>query len=130
MAAQIRPESIRSNMTKHSGIVNVDSGRSQNRSPSSGVSGQDVPKNAIWIAVTIATGSVFKLRDLSADDSDMTASRVEGVLIRQHGFKSLDKQRVMREMLRAFDRNISEDLPAGTAEKAKQLFAAINLSFS
>jgi hypothetical protein len=72
----------------------------------------------------------IKLTDLPADGSDMIASRVEHVLMMQHGFKGLDKQRVMTEMLRAVDGwSTPVDLPAGTAEKAEKLFATINSAF-
>ena len=72
----------------------------------------------------------IKLSDLPADGSGMIASRVERMLIAQHGFKNLDKQRVMNEMLRAFDGwKLPVDLPVGTAEKAQKLFMTINAAF-
>jgi AAA ATPase domain len=73
----------------------------------------------------------IRLTDLPADGSDTIASRVEQVLIKQHGLKGLDKQRVMNEMLRVFDGwKMPADLPAGTAQRAEKLFATINQAFA
>ena len=73
----------------------------------------------------------IQLSDLPTDGSDMIASRVERVLITQHSFKELDKQRIMVELLRVFDTWKSPaDLPIGTADKAKKLFATINGAFA
>jgi hypothetical protein len=61
----------------------------------------------------------------------MIATRVEKELTQRHSFKELDKQRVMIEMLRVFDTwNSPNDLPDGTIDRAKALFASINSAFS
>jgi len=68
---------------------------------------------------------------LPADGNDMIGSRVEEMLIKQHGFKGLYKQRVMNEMLRVFDGwKVPADLPAGTAGRAEKPFATINQGFA
>lgn len=73
----------------------------------------------------------IRLEDLPSDGSDMIAARVERQLIQRHSFKELDKQRVMNEMLRVFDTwKAPADLPDGTVERAKALFAAINSAFA
>jgi hypothetical protein len=73
----------------------------------------------------------IKKEDLPQDGSPMITKRVEEVLVKHHSFKSLDKGRVMGEMLKKFDtwKKLS-DLPHGTEEKAEKLFLAINKSFT
>lgn len=80
--------------------------------------------------VNAAYGIALSLSDLPKDGSDMICSRVEKALVAKHGYKELDKRRVMNEMLKKFDtwKKVS-DLPKDTASKSEKLFTAINKAF-
>lgn len=69
------------------------------------------------------------LEDLPKDGSDMIAKRIEHVIKAKYGYE-FDKGRVVAEMLKRFDtwREV-QNLPDGTADKAEQLFKAINSAF-
>ena len=77
-----------------------------------------------------AYGVSIKLDDLPVDGSDMIADRVEKVLQMKHGYKELDKQRVVGELLKRFDGwKAIDDLPGDTAAHAEALFNKINNAF-
>jgi hypothetical protein len=80
--------------------------------------------------VNTAFGLAIKEEDLPVDGSDMITKRVEAVLVQRYGDKTLDKRRVMAEILRQFDgwKQVA-DLPKGTATRAESLFKAINNAF-
>jgi CRISPR/Cas system-associated endonuclease Cas1 len=81
--------------------------------------------------VNSAFGLAIKMEDLPKDGSDMIANRIEEVLRARHGYKELDKDKVLSKMLQQFDRwDKASDLPGDTAEKATQLFKTINAAFS
>jgi hypothetical protein len=81
--------------------------------------------------VNAAYHIAIKPEDLPTDGSDMITKRVETVLVQRHGYKELDRRRVMSEILRRFDgwKSVA-DLPVGTAEMAEKLFKSINDAFA
>ena len=80
--------------------------------------------------VNAAYRTAIKDSDLPADGSDMITKRVESVLVQRFGRDELDKRRVMKELLRRFDRWGSvADLPNGTAARAERLFKTLNSAF-
>jgi predicted ATP-dependent endonuclease of OLD family len=81
--------------------------------------------------VNKAYGLSIKMADLPADGSDMITKRVESVLRTRYGHSSLDKQRVVTELLKTFDGwNSLSDIPAETVERAERLFKKINALFT
>jgi len=80
--------------------------------------------------VNAAFGITIKPEDMPVDGSDMITKRVETVLVQRYGHTSLDKRRVMLEILRRFDdwKKVS-DLPEGSAARAEKLLKAINKAF-
>lgn len=80
--------------------------------------------------VNSAYGLSIRPEDLPLDGSDMIAARVEKVLQDRHGYKELDKQRVVAELLKHFDGwKTVDDLPGDSAAHAEALFKAINKAF-
>lgn len=80
-------------------------------------------------------GSAYKIRiteaDLPLDGGDQICKRVEAVLQQRGISQSLDKKRVLAEILQRFDVITKvEDLPDGTREKAKKLISSINTAFA
>ena len=70
------------------------------------------------------------LDDLPQDGSDMIVKQVESVLINKHGYKRLDKRRVLNRILKVFDDWHSvADLPEDTVIRAEKLFGVINSIF-
>lgn len=92
---------------------------------------EDLFPNDFYIeCVNSAYHIIIKAGELPVDGSDMITKRVEEVLIKRHGFKELDKGRVLNEMLKRFDKwKKLSDLPEGTEEKAANLFSTINNAF-
>ncbi len=88
------------------------------------------PDNFYIECVNKAYGIAIKEEDLPQDGSDMITKRVESVIIDKHGYKELDKRRVMAQMFKEFDswKSLS-DLPKGTAAKVEKLFKTINAAF-
>ena len=81
--------------------------------------------------VNDAFGLAIKLADLPADGSDMITKRVEAALRDRHGHESLNKERVLSQLLRRFDQwEKADDLPGDTASHAAKLFAAVNRLFA
>ncbi len=93
---------------------------------------EDIFPDAFYLeCVNAAYGIAIKIGDLPQDGSDMITKRVEQVLTSRHAYKALDKDRVFAQMLLRFDQwEKVEDLPVDTAERAAQLFAAINRTFA
>ena len=59
----------------------------------------------------------------------MITKRLERVMKVKYGYE-FDKGRVVAEMLKRFDKwRDVKDLPAGTADRAEQLFKRINAAF-
>ncbi len=80
--------------------------------------------------VNTAYGLAIKKENLSSDGSDMITKRIESFLIANHGYKELDKRRIMNVMLKEFDTwKSADDLPQGTAKKAEKLFKTLNEAF-
>lgn len=80
--------------------------------------------------VNEAYGTNIAVNELPTDGSDMIVKRVELVL-KARGFSGLDRQRLVAPMMKRFDKmSTLDDLPAGTAEKAGKLVAAINRNFN
>lgn len=72
----------------------------------------------------------IKPSDLPVDGSSMITKRVAAVMDSVHKL-SLDKRRVLGEMLKQFDTwKTADDLPKSTVEAAEKLFAAINRAFA
>lgn len=93
---------------------------------------EDIFDDQFYIdCVNAAFGLAIKFEDLPADGSDMVTKRVERVLVERYGHKTIDKRRIMSEILSQFDawEKVS-DLPKGTAARAEKLFCAINKAFS
>ncbi len=79
--------------------------------------------------VNTAYGLAIQDTDLPVDGSTMIATRVEKVLKNKHSM-SLDKKRVLAEMLKQFDTwSEVQHLPEGTAAAAESLFRKINGAF-
>lgn len=79
--------------------------------------------------VNVAYGLNIKMGDLPEGGSDMITKRLDPVMEARLGHK-LDKGRVVAEMLKRFDNwREAVDLPAGTADRAAQLFKTINAGF-
>lgn len=79
--------------------------------------------------VNAAYGVNIKMTDLPKDGSDMITKRVEHVMKANYDRK-FDKSRIVAEMLTRFEKwRVVDDLPAGTAERAEQLFKTINDAF-
>ena len=93
---------------------------------------EDIFPVGFYIDCVNATfGVAIKLDDLPKDGSDMITKRIEQVVIERHSHKTLDKGRVMGEMLRRFDAwEKLSDLPSGTAARAEKLCKAINSAFT
>lgn len=69
--------------------------------------------------------------DLAKESSPQITKRIENVLKSRHGRSGLDKDLVMREMMRIFERwRRVEDLPKGVADRAGKLFSTINKEFA
>lgn len=80
--------------------------------------------------VNTAYGLKIDMAELPTDGSDMITKRLESVMKAKYGYE-LDKGRVVAEMLRRFDKwREVKDLPAGTADRAEQLFKTINTAFA
>ncbi|MBA8880873.1 ATP-dependent nuclease [Phyllobacterium myrsinacearum] len=79
--------------------------------------------------VNRAYGIAIRPEELPVDGSTLISKRVEVILKERHG-RSLDKKKVLAEMLKVFDswKNIA-DLPKGTIIPAEKLFKAINAAF-
>lgn len=79
--------------------------------------------------VNTAYGLKIDVTELPKDGSDMITKRIETVMKEKYGYE-FDKGRVVAEMLRRFDawREV-KDLPAGTTDRAEQLFKTINAAF-
>ncbi len=81
--------------------------------------------------VNDAYGTNIAVSDLPKDGSDQICKRVESVLKQRGQVSKLDKQRVMRAILRRFDAmKRKEDLPKGTYEKTRRLIDKINTTFA
>jgi energy-coupling factor transporter ATP-binding protein EcfA2 len=88
------------------------------------------PEKFYLSCVNEAFGLGIKLEDLPEDGSDMVTKRVEHVLKIKYGHSSLDKRRVMAEMLKRFDEwKSSSDLPADVVTRAEKVFKTINSAF-
>jgi energy-coupling factor transporter ATP-binding protein EcfA2 len=80
--------------------------------------------------VNDAHGTNISETDLPTGGSDQICKRVEKALIDTGRASALDKQRVMRVMLRRFDQmKVKDDLPRGTYEKLRRLIDKINATF-
>ncbi|RCV86943.1 hypothetical protein DU505_19135 [Billgrantia montanilacus] len=93
---------------------------------------EDLFEDQFYIdCVNTAFGLAIKPGDLPEDGSDMITKRVERVLIERYGHKTIDKRRIMSEIMSRFDgwEKVS-DLPKGTPTRAEKLFTAINNAFS
>lgn len=93
---------------------------------------EDLFEDEFYIdCVNTAFGLAIKPADLPEDGSDMITKRVERVLIERYAHKTIDKRRIMSEILHRFDgwEKVS-DLPNGTLARAEKLFTAINNAFS
>jgi uncharacterized repeat protein (TIGR03803 family) len=88
------------------------------------------PRDFYLDCVNAAYGISIREADLPVDGSSLIADRVEQVLQQKHGRAKLDTALVMKELLKRFDGwdDISK-LPAGLADRAEKLFAAINAGF-
>lgn len=79
--------------------------------------------------VNAAYGVTIALTELPPDGSDMITKRIESVMKEKYE-REFDKSKIVAEMLRRFDRwREAKDLPAGTADRAEQLFKTINAAF-
>lgn len=79
-------------------------------------------------------GDAYRIRidenELPNDGPDQICKRVEVVLKRRGVADTLDKKRILAELLKRFDKmETVADLPEGTYEKAKILVARINTAF-
>lgn len=76
-----------------------------------------------------AYGVKIDMAELPQDGSDMITKRIAHVMRSKFGYE-FDKGRVVAEMLKRFETwRRAEDLPAGTAGRAEQLFHTINAAF-
>lgn len=77
-----------------------------------------------------AFGLGIAMADLPVDGSTMITKRIEYVLQKRYGRDELDKESVVKVMLRKFDGwNNIKDLPTGVAERSDRLFTKINRVF-
>jgi hypothetical protein len=81
--------------------------------------------------VNAAYGLSIRASDLPADGSDMIASRIEAVLRNRYGSGGLDKELVLREMLKRFDSWLTvAALPQPLVTAAERLCKSINAAFA
>ncbi|MFB2765747.1 hypothetical protein, partial [Marinobacter shengliensis] len=74
-------------------------------------------------------GLVDHYKDLPEDGSTLIAKRVE-IAMKQRQGRDLKKKEVLVEMLKEFDGwTTVDDLPAGTAANAENLFKKVNAAF-
>ncbi|KAE8543737.1 hypothetical protein F6453_3929 [Marinobacter nauticus] len=79
--------------------------------------------------VNRAYGLALRLEDLPEDGSTLIAKRVE-IAMKQRQGRDLKKKEVLVEMLKEFDGwTTVDDLPAGTAANAENLFKKVNAAF-
>ena len=80
--------------------------------------------------VNSAYGLSISSNDLPVDGSDMISTQIESVLRSKYHHSSLDKKRVLTEMLKIFDTwKTSKDLPTGAEKNAEKLIKKINALF-